>query len=242
MPNISVATLCDYLNVDNEYSVRIYANGKYHIVRSIIRSNYTDSIILTARTDIEYTTPSTAVSIRKELELADHTSKVELQVDDVRVSLKSMTTTMDGTLILTGDKIMIHNHDTIKAFNDYIRLDGGLYKLTESVTVKLVVNLHDVLMPNFNIIQGTIHIKKGFVWNGSNVVPDVQKCILASCVHDALVSAEEAGLYKPENRYLMDEQYIRLLEVYHLLPFRVAARKYGLALARGYRAFKRLWS
>lgn len=46
----------------------------------------------------------------------------------------------------------------------------------------------------------TLTLLRGYAWNGSNVVADVNECMRASAIHDAHCQGMEEGIYVPSLR------------------------------------------
>lgn len=62
----------------------------------------------------------------------------------------------------------------------------------------------------FSLNSRILTVKKDYVWNGANVIPDHAEVMVASCVHDALYQAIREGYLPKETKAVADLILYRL--------------------------------
>ena len=106
----------------------------------------------------------------------------------------------------------------------------GLYELKESMMIKLKHSYPTVINQHGNVSGYTLYIRKGFHWNGSDVVNDLNSGAKASMVHDFLCDLFEKKLLT--DRKKIDDEYNEITKQEGMNILSRNARKFGLYLHR----------
>jgi hypothetical protein len=120
----------------------------------------------------------------------------------------------------------------------YKKIKGG-YELTANATVMLphvwknLKGSHGEIVNNENCSY--LKLYKGFKWNGSDVVFDVEKCLIASCAHDWLCYQINKGRIPKSYRKRADKLYVKVLKNNGMCPIRADIRGVGLLI------YRKLW-
>ena len=87
------------------------------------------------------------------------------------------------------------------------------YRLLHDYKVPTPIKLRKTIELEFVALKttGTLHIKKGFLWDGATCFPDFDWIIRASLVHDALYKLIFCGLLPPSLRLVADTMLKALL-------------------------------
>lgn len=83
---------------------------------------------------------------------------------------------------------------------------GYKYQLIEAETFKTNIIGYSIDTPFIRLtLVGVLTAKRGYAWNGANVIPDSKKVLRGSCGHDAGYQLISEGLIPATERIYVDE-------------------------------------
>lgn len=124
--------------------------------------------------------------------------------------------------------------------------EAGNWHVVDIMTIDLqCMDFAGMWCNEVTIYDNILVLSVDYSWNGSNVVPDVEQCILASAIHDALYAVLHRTPMHFFKRWKLrrkaDKIYVKVCKAQGMWSMRASIRFFGLRLASPYFFIKHLF-